>query len=100
MITSYVGVITLRGLEFFLPESENAARFMQLRLQRCRQGHACCVWFVLDGDIAEFVARLIVGDETEAAWAIVEGQARDGGLVLPNARCWPAHAGPATITNR
>lgn len=83
MIASFVGVITHRGLELFLPETETASRFMHRRLRRCRQGHACCVWFVLDGGIAEIVGELIASDEGAAAWVIVEQQARDGGILLP-----------------
>lgn len=83
MNASYVGVVTRHGLELFLPETEPASRFMQHRLRRCRQGFACGVWFVLDGGLAELVGELIASDEGEAAWIIVEQQARDGGILLP-----------------
>ena len=84
MIASYVGFVTQRGLELILPESEHALRLMQLQLRRSRQGCACSVWFVLDSGIAELVGELVASDESRAAWAIVEQQARDGGVMRPD----------------
>lgn len=89
MIASYVGLITRRGLEVFFPETDHASRFMQRRLRRFRHVPACGVWFVLDGGIAEIVGELVASDEGGAAWAIVELQARDGGILLPERSTWP-----------
>jgi hypothetical protein len=88
MIASFVGILTRRGLEAFFPETEHASRFMQRRLRRCRQVQACGVWFVLDGGVAEIVGELVASDEGGAAWAIVEHQARDGGILVPERPTW------------
>ena len=49
MTNSYLGIITSRGLEALVLETEHAALFLNRRVARRFQGDAILCWAVLDG---------------------------------------------------
>ncbi len=67
MTSSYVGIITRRGLEFFLPETKHAARFLLRRASRLSFAPAVCYWAVLrDSHAARIRWMLHEGNSLEA----------------------------------
>ena len=52
MTSSYLGIITSRGLEALVLETEHAALFLNRRVARLPQGDAILCWAVLDGRTA------------------------------------------------
>lgn len=56
MVRSYLGVVTRKGLELLVPETEQAEAFVQQRI-RGHAGKAICCWAVL-ADPAERQVRL------------------------------------------
>ena len=58
MVGSYVGIITKRGLESLIPETEHALMFLMRRL--ARHGHeAFCYWVVMSEEDARRAALQI-----------------------------------------
>lgn len=65
MAQSYLGIITRRGLESLIPETEHAAPFLLRRIRRCRD--TLCCWAVLaDATAAELDVLVNLGCYLEA----------------------------------
>ena len=57
MVKSYVGIISSRGLESLLPETEHAVPFLIRRAYRRRPTEAVCYWAVMQDTVAGEVKR-------------------------------------------
>ena len=83
MTNSYLGIITPRGLETLVLETEHAAMFLFRRLARHRVGEATAFWTVLDEKAATDIARHIRQGQCSEAFRQLNRHARDLGTLLP-----------------
>ena len=83
MNRSYVGIVTLRGLEAIYPENEHVIRFLHRRVFRKRPYGGLC-WAVLSDEVLDCVERqLAVGEHRLAFWTL-QAHADFGGSILPS----------------
>ena len=82
MITAYVGIISLRGLEAFHREEEHTTQFLLQRIRRRQYPQACCVWFVMDNQFQTVLHALLSGGHNMGAWEFVRDAAREVGTVM------------------
>ena len=59
MTNSYLGIVTPRGLETLVVETEHAAPFLLRRAERRADEGAVCCWAVLDDKTARYLMRQI-----------------------------------------
>jgi hypothetical protein len=83
MADSYLGLITRRGLELLVRETEHAERFLQRRLQRGQWTGAIGCWAVLSDDAAERVRRLVLCAWYREALELLNAEALSLGTLLP-----------------
>ena len=84
MARSYLGIITRRGLESLVPETEHAAPFLLRRAGRSRPALGFCCWAVLpETAFLETQHQLDCGRFREAL-VILNSQALHLGTVLPS----------------
>ena len=57
MTDSYLGLVTRRGLEALVIETEHAEVFLLRRVRRRFSGDAYCYWAVLDNTVAHQIVR-------------------------------------------
>jgi hypothetical protein len=57
MTDSYLGLVTRRGLESLVIETEHAELFVLRRARRRFSGDACCYWAVVDNTVAHQIMR-------------------------------------------
>jgi len=80
---SYLGIVTLRGLETLVVETEHAAMFLFRRARRHPDGEAICCWAVLDEKTARDVIRQIDCRRFRDALCQLDSQAVHVGTLLP-----------------
>jgi hypothetical protein len=80
---SYLGIITPRGLEVLVVETEHAAPFLFRRIARQPLGDAVAFWAVLDEKTARDVTRHIADRRFEAALAQLNIRALHLGTLMP-----------------
>ncbi|MBX9628844.1 MAG: hypothetical protein K2X82_33935 [Gemmataceae bacterium] len=80
MLTSYIALTSRRGLEAFLPETDQDAPELA---RRTRCGPELCYWTVLADDDARRVGRTLAAGEPAAALALLDRAAAYAGPVLP-----------------
>lgn len=80
---SYLGIISRRGLETLVLETEHAALFLFRRLARDPAGEATAFWAVLDEEAASHVAGHVRRGQFDAAFRQLNTRARDWGTLLP-----------------
>lgn len=80
---SYIGIVTPRGLEMLVVETEHAAQFLLRRAERRADGGAVCCWAVLDEKTARYVFRQIDGRRFRDALCRLNSQAVHLGTLLP-----------------
>jgi hypothetical protein len=85
MYDAYVGLVTQRGLESLVPETDRTRFTLFNRLRHEPRCRACGVWFVVDRNIAQAAEELIVAGECNAAQRLLEERSRDAGVLLPAA---------------
>jgi hypothetical protein len=80
---SYLGIITRRGLEQLVLETEHAAPFVLRRVARKSVGEAVGCWAVLDERTARDVTRRVSDRRFEEALHQLNTQAIHLGTLLP-----------------
>jgi len=83
VINSYPGIITPRGLETLVVETEHAAPFLLRRVSRQPLGELVACWAVLDEKEAGKVARHVAGQRFQEALCQLHACAIDLGTILP-----------------
>ena len=83
MTNAYLGIITPRGLETLVLETEHAAPFVLRRVARKPVGEAVGCWAVLDERTARDLTRQIGGRRFEEALRQLNTQAIHLGTLLP-----------------
>lgn len=83
MSNSYIGIVTSRGLEMLVLETEHAAVFLFRRAERRAAGDAVCCWAVLDEKVAGYVMRQIDCRRFQDALWQLNAQAVHLGTLLP-----------------
>ncbi len=84
MRTGFLGIISPRGLESLVPETEHAALFLTRRAYRNRTAKAVCFWAVMDDSkIAEVRGHLYAQNRAEA-FRVLRMAAHDFGTILPH----------------
>ena len=86
MTDSYLGVITARGLERLVIETEHAARFLFRQAARWPQGEAMVCWAVLDEKTARDITRQIKCRNPEEAFRQFNTRAYHLGTLVPPGR--------------
>jgi hypothetical protein len=80
---SFVGIISPRGLESLIPETEHAVPFLVRRAYRRRTAKAVCYWAVVDESVADQVRRQLGGHCHEDAFLVLRTLAEDFGTIPP-----------------
>ena len=83
MTNSYIGIISPRGLELLVLETEHAALFVFRRLARRCLSREIAFWTVLDEKVAGRIALQIQCGEYEMANQLLHVDALDLGTLLP-----------------
>lgn len=83
MSNSYLGIITPRGLETLVIETEHASLFLLRRVARRPFGEAIAFWAVLDDRTARDVTRQIGGRQFEDALRQLNARALHLGTLPP-----------------
>ena len=83
---SYLGIVTRRGLETLVLETEHAAPFVLRRVARLPVGEAVGCWAVLDERTARDLTRRIGGRRFQEAFCQLHSQALHLGTLLPPLR--------------
>ena len=83
MNRSYVGIITHRGLESFLLETDQALRLLVRRAYRKRPLQALCYWAILGDDDAREVEQRVRSGALHDAVRTLESSASSLGPILP-----------------
>ena len=83
MVNSYVGIISRRGLESFIPDTEHAAPFLLRRAYRRQPPEAICYWAVMQDAAAREVERQLQWRRHEDALATLHARATYFGTFLP-----------------
>ena len=83
MARSYVGIISPRGLESLLPETEHAVPFLVRRAYGRRPGEALCYWAVMPDSTARGVELQLQAHFHEDAFYRLRGEAAHFGTILP-----------------
>jgi hypothetical protein len=81
---SYLGIITPRGLEMLVVETEHAGLFLSRRAARQPLGEAVVCWAVLDEKTARDVKRQITCRRFQEALRQLDRRAFHLGTVLPS----------------
>jgi hypothetical protein len=83
MDDSYLGIVTSRGLETFVLETEHAAAFLLRRARLHQASTSTCCWAVLDEDAAQAVSRWIKAQQFTEALKLLNLRAKHLGRMLP-----------------
>ena len=81
---SYVGIISARGLESVLPETDHAVPFLVRRAYGRRSGEAVCYWAVMPDSTARAVELQLQAHLHEDAFRKLRGEAAHFGTILPS----------------
>lgn len=86
MTNSYLGIITTRGLETLVVETDHAAPFLFRRLSRYPRGEAFACWAILKEKTAhDLLCQIVYRRFQDALWQL-NAQALDLGTLLPPLR--------------
>ena len=80
---SYIGIITPRGLETLVVETEHATPFLLRRAERRADDGALCCWAVLDDSTARCLMQQVHGRQFQDALHQLNAQALHLGALLP-----------------
>ncbi len=83
MVNSYVGIISRRGLESLLPETEHAVPFLIRRAYRKNPPDAVCYWAVMQDFAAQEVQRQLQWQRYEDAFFVLGALADYSGTIPP-----------------
>jgi hypothetical protein len=84
MVNSYVGIISRRGLESLLPETEHAVLFLLRRVCRKYCGEASCYWAVMQDSAASEIQRHLQWRRYEDALLALRTRATYFGTIAPS----------------
>jgi hypothetical protein len=83
MDNSYLGIVTPRGLETLVLETEHAAMFLLRRTRRHSASKTTYCWAVLEEDAALAVYEWITAQQFAEALRLLNLQAKHLGTMLP-----------------
>ena len=83
MTNSYIGILTPRGLETLVVETEHAAPFLFRRAGRQLDGEAVCFWAVFEETTARRIMHHIDCQRFREALSLLNLQAEHFGALLP-----------------
>ena len=83
MVNSFVGIISPRGLESLLPETEHALPFLVRRAYRKRPTEAVCYWAVMQDSAVAEVRRQLQEHRPEEALLALRALAEYFGTIPP-----------------
>ncbi|NLY01871.1 MAG: hypothetical protein GXY83_37775 [Rhodopirellula sp.] len=83
MTNSYLGIVTPRGLETLVVETEHAAPFLLRRVARRPFGEVLALWAVLDDRTAHDLTQQITGGRFDDALRELDARALHLGTLLP-----------------
>jgi hypothetical protein len=83
MSNAFVGIISSRGLESLVPETEHALPFLVRRAYRRHPPEAVCYWAVMDEVVAEEVRRQLRGQCHEDAFLVLRTLSERFGTIPP-----------------
>lgn len=83
MTEAYLGIVSQWGLECFLPETKQAARFLLRRTLGSSHSPAVCCWAVLQHDDANSIRGLLGDGNTAQALELLQQAAHSLGTLLP-----------------
>jgi hypothetical protein len=84
MVNSYVGIISGRGLESLVPETEHALPFLVRRAYRQRPSKAVCYWAVMQDEAAREIQSYLQRRRHDDALMALREQAAHFGTILPS----------------
>lgn len=83
MATSYLGIVSTRGLELLIEETEHVGLFLARRCYRRGAMRAALCWATLDAEDAEMIREMThLGLQSAALWRLNRDAHQLGG-VLP-----------------
>lgn len=85
MTSSYLGIVSRRGLKTLQLENDHLARFFLRRAYGRRRARLLCCWAILDDTHAEFIQRLIHTGDPNNALFMLNLLSIDLGTLLPEA---------------
>ena len=83
MVNSFVGIISSRGLELLLPETEHALSFLVRRAYRRRPTEGVCYWAIMQDSAAAEVRRQLQQHRHEDAMFALGALAEYFGTIPP-----------------
>jgi hypothetical protein len=83
MSKAFVGIISSRGLESMVPETDHALPFLIRRAYRREPPETVCYWAVMDEAVAEEVRRQLQGHCHEDAFLVIQTLAECFGTIPP-----------------
>jgi hypothetical protein len=83
MRNCFVGIISPRGLESLVPETDHAVPFLARRAYRRRPTEAVCYWAVMEDSAAEHVRRQLLRHHNEDAFLALRALAEHFGTIPP-----------------
>lgn len=83
MVNSYVGIISGRGLESLVPETEHAVPFLVRRAYRRPTSEAVCYWAVMQDEVAREVQGHLQRCRHDDALLALRRHAAHFGTILP-----------------
>jgi hypothetical protein len=84
MAKSYVGIVTPRGLESLVPETENAVALLMHRVYGKRSRNEACCWAVMPDAVARAVQDKLEWQRFKDALATMSAEAMYCGTILPS----------------
>jgi len=83
MRSGFLGIISERGLESLVPETEHAALFLTRQAYRHATTKSVCFWAVMEDTVAEQIRRQLYARNRSEALGVLRMAAYDFGTILP-----------------
>lgn len=90
MLDAYLGIASPVGLDALVEDHPHTRRFLSRKIRRCHDRPICGLWIVLSREVAEDATRLLAMGERLEALRLVENNARDIGVLIPESTRWDA----------
>ncbi len=84
MAHAYLGILSARGLELLVPETEHALAFLLRRAYRRRPHKLACCWAVMPEDAASGIHMLISAGLYEQAFLALNAESLEIGTIPPD----------------
>lgn len=89
----YIGIITQRGLEALVPETDDTLRFFRQWLGSRSECLGICYWFDMDDQAANELDQHLRCGYTREAWHALQAHVRFAGPVMPTMGHSPLNGG-------